>query len=489
MALLNTDKKPKKEPVKRKLTVDLPPSHFIRLFGTWCSGLTDGYEDYQIAGALWLLSALCGGKVSLKMKQGIIKPNLFITIFGKSTTSRKSTVVQKTREVYEAVTGELLYNEDFSIEGYLESLDKNSIQHHVRDEAAGFLAKTHLNYNSGFSEMECAIYDGQSFKKTLSSHGKGEPKVFEFKNPYVTKFYATTPDNYFRYMNLDDFLSGRELRNLFCFPEYKKDRKPLGMQDENDNENWTALIGHAALIQYAIEEQEEISFTFADEALEYYSKITADLEDEADKLNDGLLSSAVGRSEIHILKIAMLIELGKYEISFTITKESIETAARMVINYFLPTLIYIRDEMQEDIKNNQVERVTAVLKRLGGTAQHSKLLHDSKLKAKEFSEVIETLKESGTIKSAVLYGNLTHYTLIETNTSLEDFIIPPNSQSSPNSPIHELSYRNEKVGKKELNNIDNINNNKYKYTSTQVSVRELENSRIWCTERIEEMNL
>ena len=51
--------------------------------------------------------------------------------------------MQKTREIYENVTGELLFNEDFSIEGYLESLSMNPRQHHVGDEVAGFLAKIH----------------------------------------------------------------------------------------------------------------------------------------------------------------------------------------------------------------------------------------------------------------------------------------------------------------------------------------------------------
>src|SRR5665647_2130292 len=109
----------------RRLTLALPPSHFISIFTDWCSGLTDGYVDYQIVGAFWLLSSFCNEKVVIKLKQGTVRPNLFLTIFGKSTSSRKSTVVQKTREIYEKVTGELLFNEDFSIEGYLESLSIN----------------------------------------------------------------------------------------------------------------------------------------------------------------------------------------------------------------------------------------------------------------------------------------------------------------------------------------------------------------------------
>jgi hypothetical protein len=158
----------------------------------------------------------------MRLKQEAVKPNLYITIFGKSTTSRKSTIVKKTKEIYEQVTGSPLPNEDFSLEGYLESLSLNSKQCHARDEAAGLLAKIHKPYNEGFMELECAIYDGQNYKKTLSSKGKGDPNVYEIVSPYVTKFYATTPDNYLHYVSIDDFLCGRELRTLFIFPTYSK---------------------------------------------------------------------------------------------------------------------------------------------------------------------------------------------------------------------------------------------------------------------------
>jgi len=263
--------------------------------------------------------------------------------------------VQKTREIYEMVTDELLFNEDFSIEGYLESLSVTPRQHHVRDEVAGFLAKIHKQYNEGFQELECAVYDGQNFKKTLASKGNREPKVFDIKDPYVTKFYATTPENYLRYMTIEDFLCGRELRTLFCFPNYSKSRKPLAMEEDEDHAKWFNLVGRAEKI-YRFIEKDEISFSFDPEALEYYSKLTAEYEDFVDKEKNDMLSSAVGRSQIHILKLAMLLELGTEPISTTITKESIEIASCAVIKYFVPTLLDVIDRLQEDIKTIRLRR-------------------------------------------------------------------------------------------------------------------------------------
>lgn len=177
-----------------------------------------------------------------------------------------------------------------------------------------------------------------------------------------------------------------------------------------------------------------------------------------------MLSSAVGRSQIHILKLAMLLELGKKEISTTITKESIEIASNAVIKYFVPTLLDVIDRLQEDVRNNQVEKVISVLRRLGGTAKHSKVLHDSKLKAKDFEDVIKTLEESETIE--VDYSDKKCYTLKATNINLDKFKIPS---------VHTIPQIPTFSNRDDINNINNININKYNTDIPDHSVGEEEN--------------
>ena len=385
----------------RRLSLPLPSNHFVSIYCKWIGGLTDGYLEYQSISALWLISSFCNHNVYTKLKQETVRPNISVTIFGKSTTSRKSTVVNKARQVHESVTGSYLPNEDFSIEGYLESLADIPTQYHVRDEAAGMMAKIHKQYNEGFNELECALYDGQNFRKTLASRGKSAPKAFEIKNPYVTKLYATTPENYIKYMEIEDFLCGKEFRTIFVFPTYTKSRMALGVETSEDTKNWLEVLERAKGIYDFIQFSGEVSFNFGVGALEYYSEFTSKIEEEADKLDSSIFSSAVGRSQIHILKLAMLIELGKEKISNTITKESIEIAASAVMSYFIPVLMDVVNRMQEDTKTNMIEKVISVLRRNGGAVQHTKGLHDSKLKSREFSEVIETLVESETIENVI----------------------------------------------------------------------------------------
>lgn len=118
---------------------------------------------------------------------------------------------------------------------------------------------------------------------------------------------------------------------------------------------------------------------------------------EADKFENDIYSSALGRSSDYVLKIAMLIEMGKRLISYTITKESIEVAIDLVGTYFLPSCICVIERLEEDEKFNQIEKVLKKLRDKSGSCGHSDLLRSTKLKSRDFTECIATLIESETI--------------------------------------------------------------------------------------------
>ncbi|OPY17694.1 MAG: hypothetical protein A4E23_01444 [Methanomethylovorans sp. PtaU1.Bin073] len=420
-----------------RLTLELQDDHFISKFTKWMSSITDAFYEYQVCGALWILSACVEGKVSLKLKQETIKPNLWINCIGKSTTSRKTTVVNKTRKTYETITDSTLFNDDYSLEGYLESLSMNPVQHFVRDEAAGLLAKMHKQYNEGIFEAECAIYDGQNYKKTLSSGKTRTPRVFEVKSPYVTHFYATTPDNYAMIMTTMDFLCGYGFRFLFCCPKYRRETMDITLETEEDVESWTAAITWIKKYRNTLQQYPSIEFTATTEAMTLYNTLLRKLEDICESQDNEMLNAAIGRNQLHILKIAMLLELGKAEPSFCITQDSIKIAFHMVTSFFLPSLLDVINRLQTDIKNNQIVRVIAALQNSGGKARRSKLLQNTNLKSKDFNECIDTLIESEVIREVQETGQKAR-TYILQDTKDISIILKQISSFSPFSSVSSL---------------------------------------------------
>jgi hypothetical protein len=194
--------------------------------------------------------------------------------------------------------------------------------------------------------------------------------------------------------------------------------------------------------------QRDILFKVTPEAMQYYDGVIQELEDKAESNNNDMLNTAIGRGQAHILKIAMLLELGKKELSTTIGIESVKIATDMVINYFLPSMMGVIDRLQEDIKNNQIEKIISVLRRLGGIASRTKVLHDSKLKSKDFIECISTMLESKTIEAIKdRKTKITYYRLLDSSKNLPNLQNPPNLLISNNTNNREILETSNKLVK------------------------------------------
>jgi hypothetical protein len=365
------------------------------------SGLTDTYYEFQVCGALWELSAATQGKVKIELKQGTIKPNVWFMVIGRSTTSRKSTAVNNTSSIWAAVTGEILNNDDFSLEGYLEALSRDPTRNFVRDEAAGLFAKYKQKYNDGIFDAECTLFDGKNYKKTLASKGKKDPQTFEIRDPFITHFYATTPDRLQGSLALEDFASGYGIRFLYAYPSYPKARKDIGLEDAEDTEKWGEVVTRLKTLYNFFNRTDSINFKITQEALWTYNNIAAELENITDNILDGLLDSAAGRAQDYILKLAMLIEIGKLKPSFEITQESIELASLLVINFFLPCFTSIRDLLFEDVKHNMIEKMLKIFRNKNGVCTKSELITLGHFLKSERDSALDALLECGAVEAKI----------------------------------------------------------------------------------------
>lgn len=425
----------KEEQLDIRLNMDLPDDHFLTVFRKWQESRTDAYSEYHFMGGLWLLSAFCQGKVVLKLTTGHVKPNIWVTILGLTTISHKTTSINNTKYIFETVTETRAYNNSYSQEGYLETLQDNPVSHFIYDEVAGLLAKMHAKYNDGIFDLDCALYSGSSIQKTLASK-KGQPHTVTVDNPYVTKLYATTPDKFTTNIQQVDFDCGWGFRFLYCWPKYKKGRRGLATETQEDVDARSAVITRALKIYQMIEQYKEVPFTVEPGALEYLDAIVEQHENIAWNTDNDAYAAATGRGQENTLKIAMLLEIGKSKPSFCITLDTMKYAADLVFNYFVPTTLDVCDRIQEDIRNNQIEKIISILRKKGGIGYHSDILNKSRIVAKVFNECIYTMVESGAIKvyKEKETGKKTYVLLGGGNSEKH------NSHNSQNSQILQLPH-------------------------------------------------
>lgn len=395
-----------------KFTPVLPKGHFIKKCMDWTSDITDGYQEYSLMGSLWLLSALDNNTMIFNLKQEQVKLNIWAFIIGNSSTSRKTTTMSKFRKIYEEITHVKVSDTDYSQEGLIDELSAIPTKHQVRDEASGVLAKMHKKYNDGIFALECTFYDNRNFEKILASVDKesGEPNKITVENPYLTKLYATTPDKIAKTMLFEDFSCGWGFRFMFCNPKYNKPRMPFELNSvKNDNE-YEIVMNHAYKIHQhflsikSVDEKLKINeFKISQETLTYLDNICIKWETEAMHTEDDSVESLNARGNTLMMKLAMLYEIGKEEISTTITKEGIDFAAS-VVEYSIKCAKEILELLEEDVKNNQIEKITVALRRKGGACAHSELLRKTKMKSKDFIDCINTLIESKTIEVIEING-------------------------------------------------------------------------------------
>ena len=108
----------------RHLTINLPDDHFIVQVVKYFDRMTDGYKEYKILGAFYLLSSCTQRKpvVDLSTTVNGVFTNLWTHFIGISSISRKSTIIDFIVELLSYAMPKQLTDTDPSMEAYVEGL-------------------------------------------------------------------------------------------------------------------------------------------------------------------------------------------------------------------------------------------------------------------------------------------------------------------------------------------------------------------------------
>jgi predicted transcriptional regulator len=393
-------------PAGPKFDCQLPKEHFIQRFMAYGSDISDAYIEYWFAGGLFALAAIADKKIKVVLKQGTIYPNLYISINGKSSLARKSTVVDKAEAMLCQVKPSLLpalVPTEFSPEAFTEHLSDYNHAAWVRDEAAGVLSLMKKDYMRGFKDSLMQLYDSKPFyRKLRTSQRKGAKTEFRVDDPYLNLLWATTDASLGANTEQNDTLSGFMARFLFFFPQGAKDKWLPLEEGTAANSVFEGLV-HSQLTGIAVqveELQECQAMHFSPEAASYYTEWQRVREQEWTASNDGNAMQLYSRLAPTVIKLAMLFELGMpgFDPSRPIRGEFIEEACRLVDSYFMPTAIAVYELVGANAEKNRLDKIVAYLKKHNGKAQKRDVLRATRLTKSEFDEAVDTMIESGEIE-------------------------------------------------------------------------------------------
>jgi len=361
----------------------LPTKGLLREYVDFASPLTDAPGGYHLAVGLTVLAALLGNRVSIPFGARRLFPNLYVTLLGRSTFSRKTTSIaigQKILDHFESVAN---LPSEFSPEAFLDRLGKSPAGLLVYPELARALTTFRRDYMSGMVERLTELYD---CPPVYSRELRG--RTFSIEQPAVSILAASTVEWLAKTMGEDDVRGGFFPRFVFV-PEGQQPQH-LAIPPEPDAQVEQHLVqGLSRLVNLRGKADLTVVRGIYQD---WYRKLVTSLyaRDDGDAL-----SSFAGRLCVTALKLALLYHVAEAD-DLVISPEALQRALSFVGWVQETTASLLQDGLALGRWDKDRKRILGKIRARPGIP-HSALLRASHLPARGLREIVATLEEEGSI--------------------------------------------------------------------------------------------
>lgn len=384
--------------LERKIPImDFPG--FINDYINYAKWRTDSPVEYHYTAALNILSILAGRNMMISTRQQDIYPNLYITMLGASTISRKSVSINIMEDILDKIwVSDGSLPNSFSPEAFIELLSNDERRYLINDEAGSFLLNMKKNYMADLKEMLNLFYDGKGYNRQLRT-GKNKQSEFDVEEPYLNILFATTAHNFIQGSELIDVRSGWLARFIFCHPQYQRDLRRIDFDVKGKKDKIEDIATKALLIKNWIKNINQ-PMKVATNAIDIYGDWCEKIEKQLMTCDDEVANAVTGRMQISCLKIALLHAISR--MSPYITVADMDSAIYVCDEFFYPcgTAIIreIEDEARNDLVAKVIDKLIGTLKRRGGVATRTDLLNVSKVRLKDFEDIMDVLIEGKRVR-------------------------------------------------------------------------------------------
>jgi predicted transcriptional regulator len=386
--------------MSEKLTLNLPENNYISEYIKFGRSQNDGYIEWHFAGAVSQLSIIADRKLVLRLKQGDVYPNIWFMGLGDSTISRKSTGMTLAASfITELGLDSKRLPNAFSPESFVETLSGTPKAFFWKDECSQLLASMQKTFMADLRDLFCDLYECGNYRRTLRTSQRANKKSdFQVTDSYLTQYLLTTPDNFREHVTLLDVTSGWLLRYMYLAPDYTKEWRGFTEKTESDKSNWIYLFKLLENKVNQLKDNEVVEMTISPQAWEFFNEWQKYAEIRMMEEKDKVAKATFGRLQVNALKLAILFEFGKPELSTVISIESLMEACRLVDDYFLPIAKDIIRQIEWDESKNLQEKILGTVRRTGGSMTRRNLLQALHKPLREVEESLNSLVESGEIQ-------------------------------------------------------------------------------------------
>lgn len=331
-----------------RLEVHLEPNNFVSKYMEYAKTTSDAYEEYHFASALVLLSIAADRQIVISMRHSDIFPNIWVFGLGDSTISRKTTAHKLCKLILKSKYPKKSLPSSFSPEALMDAIAETPRCYYLKDEAGSLLASMCKDYMQETRDFMAEIYECDDYYRKLK---KSECDI---RDPYLSQYLMTTPDNLKEYTSPLDLTSGWLLRYMWFYPNHLKEWKPFAEKDASDFDRYTTIYGEYNLVTSKMAESRTLSMT--PESMQFFQEWQQALETNSMEDADNVTKALAGRLETHAIKMAALFTIGRddFDVNSKIELPHISEATRLVESYFLPIgKIIVEEVARSETKNVQ----------------------------------------------------------------------------------------------------------------------------------------
>jgi len=371
---------------KTRLGLALPDEGWLSDYLRAVTPLTDAPAEFHLVSGLCALSAAIGNGLHTREWGQNVFPHLWAVLVAPSSFWRKSTAIGQAERFVRDYAPERTYPSDFSREKLLALFGERPAGLMTLKEFGGFLAMLGRDYMGGTKEMLTELYDGPDrYTRAL----KKDEVVVE--RPAITLLGATTLDWLEGKITEGDLQGGFLARFLFVTAREKG--SPKGLTGDMD----PVLKVRLGESLHGIWERPPASISYTPEARQAYDDWMLGWEAEVMATpHRADLSGFAVRLQTYALKLAMLYrasataydDAAEYSL---IDVASVEAAIAYVRHLWSSVAALIDEKIAITKEARELRRVLGIV---GSGATRSQVLKLSKLKARDFDQVVDTLVQS-----------------------------------------------------------------------------------------------
>jgi hypothetical protein len=381
----------------------VPDDHFVSQWIHYADQRTDAAHEFHELAALSLLAAATPNvRARLTAYPNGMGTNIYGLFVAESTTSRKSTSKDLSRDVLSRTLPDSLCSDAFSPEGFVEQLAGRPRQSTMLfvDEFGELLSKLHhAPHMAGMRGLLLTIYSGDSYRyHKHSKRTKEGARVLDedsIEDPHLSILGATTPA-VFDMLTESDVISGLLPRFVIVMPTAKPARRPFfEMPPAVDILRNSLIVRVAKLHEWA---------AGGARAVHFEPGVLQALDDDffVGVEQAGVTESEVGRAMLSrlpalALKLCLLVAAGRADTidhpALTVTREDAEAATTIARRWQGYALAFAARIGESDFER-KLQRVLTVVRQRHSVPRHvlARLAHVEK---KTLDAIRDTLVDRG----------------------------------------------------------------------------------------------